>query len=283
MPRLPTQGAARGHGVWRSRPVLAAIFTLVLAAVTGCRSTASTQPHTETTIVATPVQTGFVFRTIRVQGRDYPYAIFVPRDYDASRRWPMLVFLHGRGECGTDGSKPLAQGVGTAIMLEPQRWPMLVVFPQKPTPQSAWEDHDEAVVAMMDEARREFNIDERRLYLSGLSQGGHGTWAIAANHPDTWAAIAPICGYGDPAVIAPKVKDIPTWCFHGDADNVVPVKQTLDMAAAIRTAGGDPRVSIFPGVNHGSWDRAYRDEGLAAWLLEHRRHERRSAGDITGR
>lgn len=218
-----------------------------------------------------PAETGFVFRSITVDGREYKYAIYIPRDYDAARAWPVMVFLHGRGECGTDGSKPLAQGVGTAIMLRPERWPMVVLFPQKPTFDSQWEDHDAAVMAMLDSAEREFNLDPKRRSLTGLSQGGHGAWAFAANHPDTWAAVAPICGYGDPKAIAEKVKDLPIWAFHGDADNVVPPKQTTEMIAAIEQAGGTPKMSIFPGVNHGSWDRAYRDEKLAEWLLEQKR------------
>lgn len=216
-------------------------------------------------------ETGFVFRSISSAGREYKYSVYIPRDYDPARAWPVMVFLHGRGECGTDGSKPLAQGVGTAIMLRPERWPMIVLFPQKPTPESQWEDHDDAVMAMLERARGEFNLDAKRQYLTGLSQGGHGTWAIAANHPDTWAAIAPICGYGDPKAIAEKVKHLPIWAFHGEADNVVPPKQTTEMIAAIEKAGGTPKMSIFPGVNHGSWDRAYREETFAEWLLEQKR------------
>lgn len=229
-----------------------------------------TPPATAPSAAATS-QTGFLFRSITVGGQEYRYSVYVPRDYDAARAWPAMVFLHGRGECGTDGSKQLAQGVGTAIMFNPERWPMIVLFPQKPTAESQWEDHDAAVMAMLARARDEFNVDAQRLYLTGLSQGGHGTWMIAAAHPKTWAAIAPICGYGEPTLVAEKIKDIPTWCFHGDADTVVPPKQTTDMAAAIEAAGGKPKMSIFPNVNHGSWDRAYRDEKLWEWLLNQRR------------
>lgn len=217
------------------------------------------------------VETGFLFRSLSVDGQEYRYSIYLPRDYDAARAWPVMVFLHGSGECGTDGSKPLAQGVGTAIMARPERWPMIVLFPQKPTVASQWEEHDAAVMLMLASARNEFRIDEQRQYLTGLSQGGHGVWMFAAAHPETWAAIAPICGYGDPKLVAEKVKHVPIWAFHGEADNVVPPKQTTEMVAAIEKAGGKPRMSIFPGVNHGSWDRAYREEKLAEWLLEQKR------------
>ena len=217
------------------------------------------------------METGFLFREIGVGDRAYPYAIYVPRDYDAERSWPLLVFLNGRGECGTDGVKHLAIGLGPAIMFHPDEWPFIVLFPQKPNPESEWEDHDAAVMAMVERANSHYSIDASRCCLTGLSQGGHGTWTIGANHPEVWSALAPICGYGKPADLAESLKGTPIWCFHGDADEAVPVSESNEIVAAINEKGGRPKLTIYPGVGHNSWDRAYREEGLAAWLLSHRR------------
>lgn len=215
--------------------------------------------------------TGFLFQSIHAGDKDYPYAVFVPRDYDKSRKWPLIVFLHGAGECGTDGAKQVIQGVGSAILWDVQKWPFIVIFPQKPEIRDKWEDHDAAVMAMLSRARKEYNVDPDRLYLTGLSQGGHGTWAIGARHPDLWAAIAPICGYGEPGEFAQPLKSMPIWCFHGEADTSVPLKESVDITNAIKAVGGNPRLTTYPGVGHNSWDKAYREEKLYDWFLEHTR------------
>jgi len=219
----------------------------------------------------TPIPTGFLFARVQVAEKAYPYVVYVPREYEPTKKWPVVVFLHGAGECGTDGLKHVAQGLGTAILWNAAKWPFVVVMPQKPAVRDAWEDHDTAVMAMLDAAFKQYSLDADRVYLTGLSQGGHGTWALAARHPERWAAIAPICGYGDPKVIADPIKALPVWCFHGDADQAVPVAQSQAMVDAIKAAGGDPKLTIYPGVGHNSWDKAYRDESLAEWFLEHRR------------
>ncbi len=215
--------------------------------------------------------TGFLSKTITHEAASYKYAAFVPPSYDASKKWPVIVFLHGAGECGTDGFKQVAQGVGSAILWDVAKWPFIVLFPQKPVLRDAWEKYDGAVMAMLDAAKKEWQVDTSRLYLTGLSQGGHGTWAIGAMHKDLWAAIAPICGYGDPKEFAEPLKAMPTWVFHGDADTAVPVKQSNDIVAALTAAGGKPKLTVYPGVGHNSWDKAYRDEKLYDWFLEHKR------------
>jgi predicted peptidase len=218
-----------------------------------------------------PIPTGFLFEALNHAGREYKYALYVPRDYDPGKPWPLIVFLNGRGECGTDGSKQLAIGLGPAMMFHPEEWPFLVLFPQKPDPKDQWEDHDETVMAMVQQTQNDYTVEESRLYLTGLSQGGHGTWTIGSRHPDLWAALAPICGYGKPDEIAPALAEMPIWCFHGDADTAVPVSESENLVAAVRKAGGSPQLTIYPGVGHNSWDKAYREEGLAAWLLSHQR------------
>jgi predicted peptidase len=235
---------------------LAQLVLIVLLACLAAPAPASESP------------TGFLFKAMRVGGKERRYAVYVPREYRGDREWPLIVFLNGAGECGIDGSKQIAVGLAPAIMLEPKQWPFIVVFPQKPALEDDWAKHDDMVMAMVRRTQREYRVDRTRVYLTGLSQGGHGAWEIGARHPDVWAAIAPICGYGDPALVADGLKATPIWCFHGEDDHVVPARQTIDMAAAVRAAGGNPRVTLYPRVDHNSWDRAYRQERLGDWLLE---------------
>ena len=232
---------------------------------------------------------GFVFRSLRNDGVDMPYVVYVPRGYTPDRDWPTIVFLHGSGECGTDGLKHVAQGLGPAVMWDEAKWPFVVVMPQKPDSKLQWEDYDAAVMGMLAATAKEYRVDASRTYLTGLSQGGHGTWALGARHPETWAALVPICGYvvknqpGEKDVpaaaraIAEKIKGVPVWAFHGEADDIVKPEQTRIMMEALKAAGGtaDQRATYYPGVNHNSWDKAYREEkaegGVAAWLLKQKR------------
>jgi len=125
-------------------------------------------------------------------------------------------------------------------------------------------------LAILDEVQKEYKVDPKRVYLTGLSMGGFGTWSLAAAHPTKWAAIVPICGGGDPASAA-KIKDIPCWCFHGDADPVVPVSFARLMVEALRKSGASPRYEEYHGVGHNSWDKAYASDELYQWLLQQRR------------
>jgi predicted peptidase len=123
-------------------------------------------------------------------------------------------------------------------------------------------------IAILDEVLQSYKTDKKRVYLTGLSMGGYGTWSLAAAHPERWAAIAPICGGGNPAT-AVKFKDVPCWCFHGDADPTVSVEKSREMIKALKAAGGSPRYDEYPGVNHNSWDRAYGNPELYTWFLKH--------------
>jgi len=248
---------------YRRRSVAAWLFVLVVGATAAYAGVPESAPPT-----------GFLFKSLRYEEKDNRYVVFVPSNYDAEKKWPVIVFLHGAGECGTDGVKQVAQGIGTAILWNVEKWPFIVLFPQKPVLRAQWEEYDGLVMAMLEQAKQDYNVDTARLYLTGLSQGGHGTWAIAARHPDLYAAIAPICGYGDAKAFAEPLKNVPIWCFHGEADTVVPVKQSQDMVEAIKAAGGSPKLTVYPGVGHNSWDKAYREEKLYEWFLEHKREGR---------
>ena len=216
-----------------------------------------------------PAERGFLMRTVTVGGKDMKYVAYVPSSYDPAKPMPTIIFLNGAGECGTDGLKEVFH-FGTAVMLNSEKWPFLILFPQKQDVKTLWEDEEPMVMAILTQSRKEFNIDSTRLYLTGLSQGGHGTWAIAAKHPDLFAAIAPVCGWGDEDM-AKKLAKMPVWTFHGDQDQAVDVERSREMEKWITAAGGTCKLTVYPGVGHNSWDKAYRDEDLGKWFLEHKK------------
>jgi len=229
------------------------------------------------------VSTGFLFRSIKNEGLELKYAVYLPRAYDPSRAWPLILFLHGSGESGTDGSRELAQGLPRELVSNPDLWPFIVIIPQKPSQDTEWEQYELDLMTMLAHARREYNVDPERLVLTGLSQGGHGAWVLAGRHRELWAAVVPVCGYGTTqntkpgvfngtvAELAHGIGTLPLWAFHGEADDVVPVAETRTMIAELEKAGAKPRVTVYPGVGHGCWERAYGEPELPRWLLAQRR------------
>jgi predicted peptidase len=221
------------------------------------------------------VPTGFVFQTVKIAERSMDYVVYVPRAYAPTSKWPAIVFLHGSGESGTDGQKQIAQGIGTNILWNADRWPCIVMMPQKPTSKLQWEDEDDLVMKMLEETRKEYAIDGQRIALTGLSQGGHGTWSIGAAHPEIWCALAPICGYTDQHEgkltaegVAAKLSKVPMWVFHGEDDDVVSPDQSRSVVEAMQKAGAaDVRLTLYPKTNHGSWDKAYAEKDLPGFLM----------------
>ncbi len=220
---------------------------------------------------------GFVNRVLRDDAGEHKYVVFVPHDYTADREWPVLLFLHGAGERGADGELQVKVGLGPAIRAREKTFPFIAVFPQAEDRQGpirrVWfpdAPDGKRALAMLAEVEKSYRIDKDREYLTGLSMGGYGTWAHAATAPDRWAAIAPICGGGDPAW-AEKIAHLPIWCFHGADDRAVPPDESRKMIDALKKAGGQPKYDEYPGVGHNSWDRAYGTDELYAWLLKQRR------------
>lgn len=215
-------------------------------------------------------ETGFVPKVIEFQGKSFRYAVWVPPDYTPDKRWPVILFLHGKGECGEDGELQTTVGLGQAIRDHPERFPALVVMPQIPVDR-AWEGPmQELALATLEATLNKYTADHNRVVLTGLSLGGYGTWSLGAQYPEKFCALVPICGGGDRAD-ADKLTRLPIWCFHGEADPVVPVQRSREMVAAVRTAGGQIRYTEFPGVTHNSWDPAYSDPEVIAWMLGQRR------------
>jgi predicted peptidase len=198
----------------------------------------------------------------------YPYDIYYPESYqqDEYKKWPLLLFLHGAGERGSDLTKLKAQGL-PAFLQHKQDFPFVVAYPQCPA-RSYWSVA--GLDAWLDEVLQKVNYDEERLYLTGLSMGGYGTWHWAAAHPEKFAAIIPICGGGDPAQ-ARKLTNLPTWAFHGAKDNIVPLEETQQMVNAVKRAGGNVKVTIYPNLFHDSWTPTYNNPEIYDWLLQHKK------------
>ena len=238
------------------------------------------------------VETGFLNRTVVVDGVTHLYQVYVPRDYSASRAWPIILALHGAGERGQDGLVQTEVGLGRAIRRHADRFPSIVVFPQRPL-DVTWQGPGAAVaLAALDQSKKEFNTDPSRVYLTGLSMGGNGAWYLAYQNPDQFAAVVVVCGFasertgtsgsgyaaiasgseGDPfAGVAKRVAKLPIWMFHGDADKAVPVDESRKMEAALKVIGANVRYTELPGVGHNAWDPAYDSAELASWLFQQRR------------
>lgn len=221
---------------------------------------------------AQDVKTGFVSKIHKGVDGESKYVVFVPHGYTGEKEFPLILFLHGAGERGDDGELPVKQGIangGIKFKNNEATFPFFVVIPQARLKGSwkAGEPDADRALAMLDEVQKAYKIDSKRLYLTGLSMGGSGTWGLAAAYPDKWAAIAPICGRGEPDTVS-KIKHIPTWCFCGDLDNAKLVEANRDMIKALTDAGGAPRYSEYPFVGHNSWDCAYVTPELYAWFLK---------------
>jgi predicted peptidase len=215
-------------------------------------------------------KTGFVDKIHKDSAGEHKYVVFIPHDYKGDKEFPVILFLHGSGETADGKNKrmPVEVGIGPAIKKREKTFPFITVIPQaEKRPWSAGSTDGKMAIAILDEVCSQYKTDTKRIYLTGLSMGGMGTFSHAAATPDRWAAIVPICGRGD-VKTAEKIKDIPCWCFHGDADTSVKVTGSRDMIEAIKKAGGMPKYTEYPGVPHNSWDKAYDTEELYEWLLK---------------
>lgn len=238
-------------------------------------------------------ETGFLNRTVILGGNTYRYQVYVPGSWDKQKKWPVLLFLHGAGERGQDGLLQTEVGIGHAIRSRAAEFQIVVVMPQC-WPNRLWTDPDmqAQALAALDESSKEFHGDRDRVYLSGLSMGGYGTWDLAAKYPGKFAALAVICGgirgperfqelhvslVDDPKITdayvetARRIGKTPVWIFHGDADPAVPVEESRKMVEALRALNANVRYSEYPGVEHNSWDKAYAEPEFIPWLLQQQR------------
>ena len=198
------------------------------------------------------------------------YRLMTPPDVRPGRKYPLVVFLHGSGQRGRDNQAQLRGLPGRMADAKlRERFPCFLVAPQCPAG-SDWVRRADTLEALIESLLKAQPIDRRRIYLTGFSMGGFGTWELAVRRPELFAAVAPICGGGDSGR-ASKLVGVPVWAVHGDADDVVPVEQSRRMIEAIRAAGGSPRYSELPGVGHNGSTFAYFNPGeVVPWLFRQR-------------
>lgn len=196
----------------------------------------------------------------------YPHLLYLPPEYETGASWPLLLFLHGVGERGSDLGRVKAQGI-PRLLDQGGRLPFVVVAPQCAAG-GYWAN--DRLAALLAEATAELRVDPDRVYLTGLSMGGYGAWSLAMDRPFLFAAVAPMCGGGDARRVG-RLRKVPVWAFHGARDPVVPVGASRRMVEALRRCGGDARLTVYPEAGHDCWTEAYGDAALYAWFLSHRR------------
>lgn len=201
---------------------------------------------------------------------DLDYLLYLPNGYKESvGPFPLVIFLHGAGERGEDLSLVQKHGP-TKKVEEGEDFPFILIAPQCPE-LSDWGKEKEGVLALIDQTIDSHNIDVNRVYLTGLSMGGYGTWDLAMERPNQFAAIAPVCG-GGLSVNTKLITHIPTWVFHGAKDDIVPVEESRKMVAAYKANGGsDIRYTEYPEADHDSWTETYDNPEFYEWFLSHRR------------
>ncbi|AEU37416.1 carboxylesterase family protein [Granulicella mallensis] len=233
--------------------------------------------------------TGFLDRSISVEGQTYRYQVYLPADFDKKKSWPVILFLHSVSQRGDDGLQPGDFGIAHAIRADRDRFPFIVVMPQCGKDKK-WvvPAMQKMVLAELDNSVHEFHGDRTRIYLTGISMGGFGVWEMAAQYPGRFAAFVPICGgihgppkvpdarvtvAADPAIADPyaetarRIGRTPVWFFHGSVDPVVSVEESRQMATALKESHADFRYTEYPGAGHEIWDKAYAEPELFHWLL----------------
>lgn len=215
------------------------------------------------------VQTPHEFRGKSDPALGNRYLLYLPENYERETKlWPLIFFLHGAGERGADLELVKRQGL-PRIVESIQGFPFIVLSPQCP-PAMGWSR--EYLLALLDDIAGKYRADPGRIYLTGISMGGYVTWNLAILHPNRFAAIAPICGGGDPH-LAHRLAHLPVWAFHGARDTIVPLSESEEMVEAVRKAGGDVRFTVYPDAGHDSWTPSYSNPDLYDWFLQHRRWE----------
>lgn len=206
--------------------------------------------------------TGFLNR--QVSGMKY--VVYVPNLENLSHL-PVILFLHGAGECGTDGLLQTVVGLPDQVRRNQESWPFLIVIPQKPTSEKLWPLFRAEVDAVLTAVQTEFEPDPHRRYITGLSQGGNGTYELCERLTWNFAAAAPVCGWLEPQFDAKLLAQMPIWAFHGEQDQAVTLAKGQAAVDAIRAAGGTAKFTTYPKLGHNSWDAAYADPELPRWFL----------------
>ena len=228
-----------------------------------------------------------------------PYRLHLPDDYDADKKYPVLLFLHGAGERGSDNYKQVASNVGIidriinstdsafdCIIIAPQcadgyQWVNAPYSGSYDQSEIAISRHLAAAVELLAHIQDTYSVDSSRLYVTGLSMGGYGTWDLITRYPDMFAAALPVCGGGDPSK-AELIKDMAIWAFHGSADDIVPVLGTREMVATLEQSGSSVIYTEYPGENHFCWHRAFAEPDLLSWLFTQENTDTQTTGITSG-
>ena len=235
-----------------------------------------------TTVAADSWQDAYKASTYRdADNHTLPYRLLSPLKITPGEKYPLVLFLHGAGERGTDNSTQLYWTGTFAKPENRQKYPCFVLAPQCPS-NCRWVEVDwslqshtmseqpsiplQLALKLVDKLAADLPVDKSRIYVTGLSMGGYGTWDAIQPRPELFAAAVPICGGGDVAQ-SPRLKNLPIWAFHSDQYGVVPTRRTTAMIEAIREAGGTPKMTIYPGVNHDSWSATYANPNVFTWLF----------------
>jgi predicted peptidase len=221
-------------------------------------------------IAHTPGEHRLNFKAVVEKRVDLRYNLYLPQGYgeDPEKQWPLILFLHGAGERGNDLEMVKYHGLNKMLLGRPD-FPFILVSPLC-AEESWWTEHLDGLDALLDAVIDTLAVDEDRVYLTGLSMGGQGAWHLAIRYPERFAAIAPICGWGQ-TYLACNLKDVPIWAFHGGQDRTVPPAQSEQMVAAVNKCGGNAKLTIYPEAGHDSWTATFSSPELYAWFLEHSR------------
>ena len=219
---------------------------------------------TTSTISQTGLQSSHHFEKEIKKNVSTNYLLYLPKDYnELNVSFPLVLFLHGAGERGTNLELVKTHGLPKLIS-KGKDFPFIVVSPQ--CPENVFWDTD-VLIALLDEIEQNYRIDQNRIYVTGLSMGGNGTWSLAMAQPNRFAAIAPVCGWSVPSA-ACTIKHLPIWVFHGAKDNVVPISSSEFMVEKLKSCGSDVRFTIYAEANHDSWTETYNNNELYKWFLD---------------
>lgn len=200
------------------------------------------------------------------------YLMYVPEKYpESTERWPLVLYLHGSGERGNNLENLKMNGLPKLVGREGKSFPFLIVSPQC-VEEKSWSNDSQIVAlsALLDDVTARYRVDLDRVYVTGISMGGLATWRLAADYPDRFAAIVPICGRTDPSRAA-RISKLPIWVFHGALDPIVPPENSTEMVAALKAAGSNVKFTLYPDAGHDCWTETYNNPELYQWLLEQKR------------
>jgi predicted esterase len=216
----------------------------------------------------------FVDQSLRDDSGEHKYVVFVPAGYRADKPSPAILYLHGAGERGTDNRFTLTAGLPPFVQARAKTFPFVVVIPQCESAEArileAWQAHSpdgQRALRILDDAQKHFNIDPKRIVLSGWSMGAYGAWSLGMAEPQRWSAIVPLAGGGDVGKIA-ALKDVPVWAFHGGKDKLIKTEQDARMVDALKAAGGTATLTELPDVGHYLCDAVYGNHAVVQWMLD---------------